>query len=294
MQRTLAGGLVAGLVVGVAAGHAISCWFGRCDAAPADAAAVDLDASSWRFTSFEVPVRPVRAEIVAVEPSPRPDFPLLGARAAELELEVGRLSAALERADPRRGRIARLVAANELRHADLYREVAELVLLDPESVTEDPSDLFSLIVRLADESGLAATRAVDQHKELAPEREAPELHLVLGSGAEEGAEWIRFSAVLTLPKVPAEWRGSPLDLHVALHLQRGRNGEASVLLSARGDSFENRNGLECGASWNRDSTQIRRCPRNGGEDDQKGGPSDFASFRAAVDDLFEKLKSRAR
>jgi hypothetical protein len=311
VQRSLAGGLVAGLVVGVAAGHAASCWWARWSAAPADVTddrlhafgedsiepcmtGVDLDASSWRWTSYEDRAPATRAEILADEPSPLSELALLNARASDLELEVGRLRAVLERKDPRRQRIARLVAANDLLHGDLYREVAELVLIDPESVTEDPSDAFRLIVRLADESGLSAAPAIDHQKELTPERNAPELFLSLGSGEDESAEWIRFSAALNLPKAPPEWRGSPLDLRVVLDLQRSRNGEAFVILSARGNSFENKTGLEWSEYWNRGSTLIQRCPWNGGKDDRKGGPSDFAAYRVVVDELFEKLKSRAR
>jgi hypothetical protein len=311
VQRTLAGGLVAGLVVGVAAGATASRWFGRGEAAPAHEAGdrlrvfgedsiepcvtgVDVDASPWRFMSFEVPAPALRAEVRSEELAPLSRSALVEARATDLEVEVGRLSAALERMDPRRQRIARLVAANELRHGDLYREVAELVLLDPESVTGDPSDAFGLLVRLADESGLAAAPAADRQKELHPERDAPELYLSLGSGEDELAEWVRFSATLSLPKAPAEWRGSPLDLRVVLDLRRSRCGEASVLLSARGNSFENRDGLEWSASWNRDATLLQRSPWNGGKDEQKCGPSDFAGLRVAVDGLFEKLRSRAR
>jgi uncharacterized small protein (DUF1192 family) len=314
VQRTVGCGLVAGLVVGVAAGHAASRWFARCDAAPAHdpgerrelfgedsidpcAPVVGADGSTWTWTSFdESPAAPsaTRREVGADDRSPLGELALLHARTSDLEVEVGRLRAALDRKDPRRDRIARLVAANDLCHGELYLDVADLVLIDPESVTEDPSDAFRVLVRLADESGLTAKPAVERHKEHNPERNAPELTLSLVSGEDPTAEWIHFAAALTLPKAPPQWRGSPLDLHVELKLQRSRNGEAFVLLSARGNSFENRTGLEWSEYWNRDSTLIQRCPWNGGRDDRKGGPADFAAFRVVIDDLFEKLKARAR
>jgi hypothetical protein len=305
VQRSYSVGIVTGVFVGVLFGGVAVQWttrwlpsssrdasgrpdsFGE-DQVEAVIAEVSDAPSTLTWTSFDRSLPVARGEW-------RPDeLERLQVRTSDLEAELGRMRAALDGKDPKRQRIASLVAVNDLKHGDLYREVAETVLIDPESVTDDPTAAFALLVRLADETGLASAPAENHQRELSPEPNAPELYLSLGYGEEETTEWIRFSCCLNLPNVPQTWRGNPLDLRVVLDLQRSANGRAFVIFSARGNSFENRTGLEWSESWSPDATLIQRSPWNGGKDDRQGCPDEFGANRVVVDDLFEKLKSRAR
>jgi hypothetical protein len=290
--------MVASLVVGIAVGHMASRWFSPAVAAPPSAGGDRVETMRNDLTWTSAPAVAEAAPVAA-----RADLELpqsfqiqldADLRITSLEGEVGRLHAALDGHDPKRERIANLVAANDLLHGELYCQVAQLVLIDPESVTDDPSPAFQMVIRLTDETGLAAVKAENGQRELCPEPNAPELYLSLDSGNENEKEWLRFSASLNLPNAPVDWRGSPLDLRVVLDLQRDADGNASALFSARGNSFENRSGLEWSEYGSRDGSLLQRSPWNGGKDVRQCGPDDPAAFRAVVDDLFEKLKSRAR
>jgi hypothetical protein len=294
-------------VVGAAAGYLAGRFV-----APADHADHAVLPPAQRETrSIEQPVpapaSPERTETPAGE-NTAAEVTRLRARITALEDEIERMRGLLEKSDPRRRPLVELVAANDLKYGALYAEIAELLLIDAESVADDPRPLFALLVRLVDETGLALAPEEDHERTLAPEVNAPDVKLSLGFQKDElvdavvgvsgnsTQETVGLRVTLKLPKTTEGWKGGPLDLEIHLVVQSTSRKEVGASFTATGRSFAGSpsRGVTWRGLWFREKASLHRSPRAGGADALDGGPGDFAPERRIVDDLFEKLKSRAR
>jgi hypothetical protein len=236
-------------------------------------------------------------------------------RIAELEAEVERLRRELEGKDLKHRQLAQFFAANDLKHADLYRELVERFVAEPESVAEDPREACSLLVRAIDESGLSgAPRVVDSGgpgnvqylRSIEPEPAAPELSLNLDFNESGGivrddagreqprhTDYVELNVNLALPKAPEGWLGRPLAVHIRLHIQRGMPQE-EFLLEANDPSSGQPSALKVWVVWNDEQSVISRTPWNGDSDDRQLGPDEFPELRRLSQEVFVKLRSRAR
>jgi hypothetical protein len=233
----------------------------------------------------------------------------LRARVRELESLVAKLEAIVAANDSRVNQVRELFALNDLRFAALEREIVELVAVDPEGVAQDPRRLCTLLLRLADESGLLAAPLAGGTRELLLE---PAATATLSSyfGVEspsrkiDGIEvpviseqaHLKFS--LELPKMPAGWLGLPLSLGVDWEMQSNSDGRAWMSLNVEdtihGPPSGSLTSVSWRVQWNDDGAYFTRLPVRGGEEDTAGGPHDYAAERRIFDELFEKLRARAR
>src|SRR5262249_27103148 len=193
------GGPIVRLGAGVAVGIAFGVAFGRLFM-PRDRAPVTEHARGERVLAAESSsaarstVAPERADASPREPAAMEakrdaariatsdeiaELARLHEQVAELEEEIARLRAELATGNPRRHSLHEMFAANDLEHGPLYEEIVDLIVNDPESVTDDPRHAFALALRLIDETGLAAKSKVEDRREVAPEPRAPELRLTL-------------------------------------------------------------------------------------------------------------------
>jgi uncharacterized small protein (DUF1192 family) len=315
--RALVVGVFAGLVLGAAAGFVAGRFVAPADHAgdaghavlpPAKRESESIERpENGRNDAVSSPATPERQEVPAGE-NAAAEVTRLRARITALEAEIARLHGLLERSDPRRRPLEELVAANDLKYGGLWDELAELLLIDAESVADDPRPLFELMVRLVDETGLALQQEEDHERTLAPEVNAPDVKLslgfqkddlvdaVVGVNGPSTQETVGLRVVLKLPKTTEGWKSGPLDLDIHLVVQATSRKEVGASFTATGRSFagSSSRGVTWRGLWFREKASLHRSPRAGGEDALDGAPGDFAAERRIADDLFEKLKSRAR
>jgi hypothetical protein len=231
-------------------------------------------------------------------------------RVKELEAQVARLEAIVAANDPRTKRIREIFAKNELRHGALYREIAELACGDPESVAEDPRRMCGLLIRLIDETGLLAAPFADGNRDFEPEPEAPGIELSLNSNKQSYSETIdgvespatseqaSLSFSLILLNMPEHWLGEPFALRIHWSIDEGSNRRGSMQLEIEDPTRSPLTGMpgvvSWRLSWEPEEVHFSRTPVRGGEENLEGGPRDYAAERRLVNELFERLRVRAR
>lgn len=221
-----------------------------------------------------------------------------------IEAENLRLHAALTELDPRRADIAALVAANELRHADLVRELAELVLVDAESVASDPRELLDVLLRFSDAAGLAAAPRTPQGRVVEPEPRAPDVVLSFeaadtrgvvevagGADASWHAEMLTLHVQVKLTEVPDGWNGDPLEFDVLACVECGTGGVGKFRLRSGGTTAAGPPRMSLCGSWTEEGSEVVRMPWRGGEELRRSVASDFADLRRSAADFFACLRS---
>ncbi len=225
----------------------------------------------------------------------------------EIERLRGELAAARDEAragDPRRRQLADHFAANELVHAILWRDLAE-VLLDGEQVAEDPTQLFAPLLALIDATGLANAPWIEGARQIGPEPGAPESRLRIACatwsdkvvrGSSESTrecESIEVTATLQLANSAPGWNGGPLAGVVTMQLLNCSDGRFEFLCEAHGFDARGDGEVLFELSIDRDDSHVVRQPRRGGSDQHDLAPGEFAELRRALDELFRKLRTVA-
>ena len=306
---TLLLGLVVVFVVVVSRGHAVDVRPGTAkdeDSIPASAAshAVEASPNESKFEK-ELALAVRERDDATAESSVDPEeVERLRARVKELEAEVERLGTLVREGDHRRRRLKAVLESSSLEHEALWLDAFEL-FLDAEEITDDPSRAFPLIRRLVEETGLASAPLEDDLREVHPEPKAPETELGLGlrrddtSRAPKGSapilvEYVSLGLSLELPQNPEIWVGDDTMLSLGLEIERSAEPVLEFYLEVNGPRSYFGNDFEIKFEWSPSEASISRSPWRGGTEHRDLEPGEFTELRAAIEELFQWLKARAR
>lgn len=227
----------------------------------------------------------------------------LEAELARLRAELSEMRADLRAGDARRRRIGDHLAANELLHRELWRDLFEAVL-DGEAVTKDPTRVFAPLLALAEATGLGNAERVDEGRRIAPEPKAPECELSLSrswgdwqEGKGESArrlsmEGREIHARLDLRERPTGWTGETLSLSVSISVQRRSDGALDFELDIDGPSSLGGRDSEFNLSFEADGTgSVSRRPWGGDSDARDFAPGEFHELRVRILELYDKLSA---
>jgi len=228
----------------------------------------------------------------------------LEAELTRLRAELSELRADLRAGDSRRRQIGDHLAANELVHAALWRDLYEAVL-DGEAVTKDPTRVFAPLLALAEATGLGNAEIVEGWRRVRPEPQAEcELQLMRYDGRwteGEGADarvmemsQVSFEVRLELRQRPADWKGELLSLSVGLSLDRRSDGKRSFRLDIDGPSSVGGHDSEVHLSFDgQGGGSIWRKPCQGDLDAHDLAPGEFHELLQKLITVYEELRTLA-
>jgi len=225
-------------------------------------------------------------------------------RIAELEAEVARLTEIVRTGDERKQRIKRLIAKEPLRHGELYLELFERAM-DGEAIALDPTPMLPLLLRLVDETGVAAAPIEDEARRVKPEPRIEDTWVTLRTWTDEihddperapvtFDDQLELSSTIRLPHDAEEWQGDDLELSIELSFGTGSDSGYSFFLQLSGPSSYGGQDSCVRLEWMPGRTLVERAPVRGGEESRALALGEFDALRRETELLLARLRSRLR